>query len=166
MKILTVDNKTYELDDIPEVVDDLRYGVLDYSNPKNVDYYFIPLVFLESFYSPAAVLQIGDNTLSIPLDWSLVICDPEVGEPEVVNLMALNDRGFHAFTINPITGFKPEFIDVQITNVYTDIKWYSPKLKFGHLLVVPIEDGDEPRCALFVKESNKIPEVLDINQIW
>ena len=52
MKILTVDNKTYELDDIPEVVDDLRYGVLDYSNPKNVDYYFIPLVFLESFYSP------------------------------------------------------------------------------------------------------------------
>ena len=49
MKILTVDNKTYELDDIP-VVDDLRYGVLDYSNPKNVDYYFIPLVFLESFF--------------------------------------------------------------------------------------------------------------------
>ena len=43
MKILTVDNKTYELDDIPEVVDDLRYGVLDYSNPKNVDYYFIPV---------------------------------------------------------------------------------------------------------------------------
>ena len=166
MKILTVENKTYELDDIPEVVDDLRYGVLDYSNPKNVDYYFIPLVFLESFYSPAAVLQIGQNTINIPLDWSIVICDPEVGDPEVVNLMALNDRGFHAFTINPISGFKPEFVDVQITNVYTDIKWYSPKLKFGHLLVVPIEDGDEPKCALFVKESNKIPEVLDINQIW
>ena len=67
---------------------------------------------------------------------------------------------------NPITGFKTEFIDVQIINVYTDIKWYAPKLKFGHLLVVPIEDGDEPMCALFVKESNKIPEVLDINQIW
>ena len=99
MKILTVDNKTYELDDIPEVVDDLRYGVLDYSNPKNVDYYFfIPLVFPESFY-PAAVLQVGDNTINIPLDWSFVICDPEVGEPEVLNLMSLNDRGFHAFTI-------------------------------------------------------------------
>ena len=78
MKILTVDNKTYELDDIPEVVDDLRYGVLDYSNPKNVDYYFIPLVFLESFYP--SVLQIGDNTLSIPR-LSLVLVDPEVGEP-------------------------------------------------------------------------------------
>ena len=73
MKILTVDNKTYELDDIPEVVDDLRYGVLDYSNPKNVDYYFIPLVFLQKVFI-LPVLQIGDNTLSIPLDWSLVIC--------------------------------------------------------------------------------------------
>ena len=66
MKILTVDNQCYELDDIPEVVEDLRYGVLDYSNPKNVDYFFIPLVFLESFYSPAAVLQVGENTINIP----------------------------------------------------------------------------------------------------
>ena len=66
MKILTVDNKTYELDDIPEVVDDLRYGVLDYSNPKNVDYYFIPCIPQKVFILP--VLQIGDNTLSILLD--------------------------------------------------------------------------------------------------
>ena len=50
MKILTVDNKTYELDDMTEVVDDLRYGVLDYSNPQNVDYYFI-LYLLRKFLS-------------------------------------------------------------------------------------------------------------------
>ena len=53
MKILTVDNKTYELDDILEVVDDLRYGVLDYSNPKNVDYYFILPVFQKVFILPS-----------------------------------------------------------------------------------------------------------------
>ena len=29
--------------------------------------------------------------------------------------------------------------------------------------MVPIEDKPEPMCALFVKEANKIPEVLDIN---
>ena len=65
MKILTVENETYDLDEIPETVDDLRYGILDYTNPKNVDYYFIPLVFLESFYAPAAVLQIGENIVNI-----------------------------------------------------------------------------------------------------
>ena len=39
--------------------------------------------------------------------------------------MALNDRGFSHLQLIPITGFRLEFIDVQITNVYTDIKWYS-----------------------------------------
>ena len=56
MKILTVENQTYELDDIPDTIEDLRYNILDYSNPGHIDYYFIPLVFLESFYAPAAVL--------------------------------------------------------------------------------------------------------------
>ena len=50
MNILTVDNKSYDLDRLPEEIDeDLRYGVLDYSNPAEVDYMFVPLVFLESF---------------------------------------------------------------------------------------------------------------------
>ncbi len=83
MKILTVENKTYELDEIPDQVEDLRYGILDYSDPKNVDYYFVPLVFLESFYSPAAVLQIGGKLINVPLDWSMVICDPEVANQKL-----------------------------------------------------------------------------------
>lgn len=166
MKILTVENTTYDLDEIPETVDDLRYAILDYTNPKNVDYYFIPLVFLESFYAPAAVLQIGNATVNMPLDWSVVICDPDVGDPEVVSLMSMNDRGFHAFALNPITGFKPEYPEISITNVYTDVKWYAPKLKFGHLLCVPLSDEPESPCALFVKDANKLPEVLDISELW
>lgn len=166
MKILTVENTTYNLDEIPETIDDLRYGILDYGNPGNIDYYFIPLVFLESFYAPAAVLQIGENTISMPLDWSIVICDQEVGDPEVVSLMSLNDRGFSAFAFNPISGFTAEYLDISITNIYTDVKWYSPKLKFGHLLCVPLNDNPGSPCVLFVKDANKLPEVLDINELW
>jgi hypothetical protein len=166
MKILTVDNKPYELDEIPDTVEDIRYSVLDYSNPKNVDYYFYPLVFMESFYSPAAVLKVGDHTVNIPLDWSVVVCDPMVGEPEVMSLMSLNDRGFHAFAFNPLTGFMPSYLDLSISNIYTDVKWYAPKLKFGHILVVPLEDKENPVCALFIKEANKIPEVLDISELF
>ena len=118
MKILTVENETYDLDEIPETIDDLRYGILDYTNPSNVDYYFIPLVFLESFYAPAAILQIGQTTISMPLDWHMVICDAEVGDPEVMSLMSLNDRGFTAFAFNPITGFSAQYIDVSIVNIY------------------------------------------------
>ena len=166
MKILTVDNKPYELDEIPDTIEDLRYSVLDYSNPKYVDYYFYPLVFMESFYSPAAVLQVGPHTVNIPLDWSVVVCDPMIGEPEVMSLMSLNDRGFHAFSFNPLTGFMPGYLDLSIANIYTDVKWYAPKLKFGHILVVPLEDKENPACALFIKEANKIPEVLDISELF
>ncbi|MDA9302720.1 hypothetical protein N8072_00930 [bacterium] len=166
MKILTVDNETYELDEIPETIEDLRYGVLDYTNPKNVDYYFIPLIFLESFYSPAAVLQIGKYTVNVPLDWSIIICDPEVGDPEVVSLMSLNDRGFTTFVMNPINGFQPQYLQVDIVNVYNDIKWHAPKLKYGHLLCVPLSDEPESPCIIIVKDANKIPEVLDMNEIW
>jgi len=166
MKILTVENETYDLDDIPETIDDLRYGVLDYTNPAHIDYYFIPLVFLESFYAPAAILQIGQVTISMPLDWHIVICDAEVGDPEIMSLMSLNDRGFTAFAFNPITGFKPEYVDISIVNIYSDVKWYAPKLKYGHLLCVPLSDQPNSPCVLFVKDANKLPEVLDIGELW
>ena len=80
--------QTYDLDEAPDTVEDLRYSILDYSNPSYIDYYFIPLVFLESFYAPAAVIRVGEHTINMPLDWSIVICDPMVGDPEVVSLMS------------------------------------------------------------------------------
>ena len=60
MKILTLDNQTYTLERIPEYVDEkLRFAVLDNTNPEEPDFFYIPLIFLESFNAPAAVLQIG-----------------------------------------------------------------------------------------------------------
>lgn len=167
MNILTVDNRAYDLDRLPEEIDeDLRYGVLDYSNPAEVDYMFVPLVFLESFSCPAAVLRIGNNEVKMPLDWSLIIGEPDHGEPEIISIMSLNDRGFSTFTFNPINGYKPEWKTVEVVNVYQEVKWYVPKLKFGHLLAVPLTGGEDPTCAFFLKEANKVPEVLDLNKIW
>lgn len=165
-QILTVENDSYELDSVPEVIDDIRYCVLDYSNKNDADYYFVPLVFLEIFNSPAAVLQIGRSKVKMPLDWSVIICDPEHGEPEVLPITALSDRGFCAFTFNPISGFLPKFQEIEITNVFQEVKWTFPKLKFGHILAVPIDTGSEPACAFFVKDANKVPDVLDTYHLW
>jgi hypothetical protein len=166
MKILTVENQSYDLDYVPEEIDDIRYCVLDYSNKNEADYFFVPLVFLEIFNAPAAVLKIGNNMVKMPLDWSLIICEPDVGEPEVVPITSLNDRGFHAFTFNPITGFLPKFQEVEITNVFQEVKWHFPKLKYGHLLAVPLDDKEGSQCAFFVKETSKIPDVLDTYHLW
>ena len=43
MKILTVENKTYDINCVPDEIDDIRYCVLDASDPEFVDFYFLPL---------------------------------------------------------------------------------------------------------------------------
>ena len=50
MNILTVENNVYNLDSVPDEIDDLRYCVLDVNDPEYYDYFWHPLVFLESFY--------------------------------------------------------------------------------------------------------------------
>lgn len=166
MNILTVDNVAFELNQLPDEIEDLRYGVLDWSDPKNVDYHFVPLIFMETFHAPAAVLRIGNNVIQVPLDWHVVIGEPDHGDPEVLSIMHINDRGFSAFTFNPISSFRPEFRPIEIINVFQDVRWFTPKLKYGHILAVPLEAGEKPVCAYFVKETNKLPEVLDISKIF
>ena len=166
MKVLTLENEALELDTLPEEIDDIRYSVLDYTDPNNVDYIFVPLVFLESFNAPAATVRIGNNKINVPLDWSLVISEPDIGDAEVMSLMTLNDRDFKAFCFNPLTDVMPGFLPITIENVFSETKWFFPKLKPGHILTLPLGEGKQPRCAYFVKETNKIPEVLSIDQIW
>ena len=56
----------------------------------------------------------------------------------------------------PLSTKIPDCYDITITNIYQDVKWFFPKLKHGHMLAVPLESKDKPRCAYFVKEQNKI----------
>jgi len=167
MKILTLENRTYTLEKIPEYVDDnLRFAVLDNSNPTDPDYFFIPLIFLESFNAPAAVLQIGPYKLSMPLDWKMVIGEAEQGELHVLPITSLNDRGFEAFTFNPLLGSKPEFFEVDIVDIYQEVKWYFPKIKSGQILAIPLQNGKNPKCAYFVKDISKQCENLDYGSVW
>ena len=62
MKILTLENKCFLLNNLPEeLTDDVRFAVLDNSNPKEPVFFFIPLIFLESW--DKMTLPIGLQTL-------------------------------------------------------------------------------------------------------
>lgn len=159
MKILTVDNTPYELDLVPEEIDDIRYCVLDASDESNVDYYFLPLIFLESFHAPAICLQIGQSQIQVPMDWSILICDDDYSAVEIIPLASLNNRGFKALTLNPLKGLSIKSEELAITNIYQDVKWFFPKLKNGHILAVPLENKKTPQCAFFVKEANKVCDI-------
>ena len=167
MKILQLENKTYTLEKIPEYVDDkLRFAVLDNSNPEEPDYFFIPLIFLESFNAPAAVLQIGKYKINMPLDWKMVIGEAEQGELHVLPITSLNDRGFDAFLFNPLSSSKPDFAEIDIIDIYQEVKWYFPKIKSGQILCVPLEDKYAPQCAYFVKDISRQCEQIEYSEVW
>lgn len=155
------------MNEIPDEVDDLRFCVLDNSAPKNPDYFFIPLIFLERFNSPALVLKIGNSIIRMPVDWQVLIGEPDMGDLEVVPLTCINDRGFKVFTFNPLTSFRPEFQTIDVIDIYQDVKWYFPKLKSGQMLAVPLQEhGEKPLCAYFVKEISKASEIVDYSKCW
>ena len=166
MRILTLDNTSYEMNEIPNEIDEIRFCVLDNSDPKEPDYFYIPLIFLESFNSPALVLKIGEHVIRMPVDWQLLIGEPDFGDLEVVPLTSINDRGFSVFCFNPLTSFRPEFMPVEIVDIYQDVKWYFPKLKPGQMLAIPLTKGEKPLCAYFIKDISRQSEVVDYSKVW
>jgi hypothetical protein len=168
MRILNLENnRAYDMNEIPEEVEDLRFCILDNSDPKNPDYFFIPLIFLESFNSPALVLRIGKWTVKMPVDWQMLIGESDLGDLEVVPLTSINDRGFSAFCFNPLTSFRPEFHPIEIVDIYQDVKWYFPKLKSGQMLAVPLEsESTGPMCVYFVKDLSRASEIVDFSKAW
>ena len=167
MRILTLENECFNLDDLPEQIeDDVRFSVLDNSDPKNPDFFFVPLIFLESFSAPAIVLEINGNEIMMPVDWHIAVGDSQSGmDLEVLPLTSINDRGFEAFLFNPLKSFKCDFGTLKVVNFYNDVKWYFPKMKNGQLLSVPITEGKNPLCAFFVKDISRQSELIDYSQL-
>jgi hypothetical protein len=166
MKILTLENIAYDLDTLPEEIDDMRFAILDNSDPANPDYHYIPLIFLESFSAPALVLRIGQEQIRMPVDWQILIGEPDLGDLEVLPLTSINDRGFRAFQFNPLSSFRPSFPDIEIVDVYHEVAWYAPKLKNGQMLAVPTSDQPDPDCVYFVKDISRNCEIVNYNLAW
>jgi len=167
MRILTLDNECFLLNNLPdELEDDIRFSVLDNSDSANPDFFFIPLIFLESFSSPAIIMEIDGNEIMMPIDWHIAVGDSQSGNDlEVLPLTSINDRGFEAFLFNPLSSYKCDFGTLKITNFYNEVKWYFPKTKNGQLLSVPITTGKNPKCAYFIKDISRQSEVIDYAEL-
>lgn len=108
----------------------------------------------------------NDVLIKMPIDWQILIGEPEFGDLETVKLTSVNDRGFKAFEFNPLSSFKPTFLDIEIVDVYNDVTWYTPRLKNGQFLCVPIDSSTKPRCIYFVKEISRNCEIVDYQQAF
>ena len=163
MYILTIDNSSYSIDQIPNKSNDIRFCVFDCTVVESSDYIFIPLVFLESYTYDIAELKIGNYILHIPLNWHILVSDGTQRELEILPIEEISGRGFKAFAMNPMTGFMPYFLDVDVINICSDIHWFAPKLRHGHILSVPIENKKNPLCVYLVSDNSKLPETIDVS---
>ena len=175
MQILTLENTTYLLNKVPDEVDeDMRFSVLDNSDPKNPDFFFVPLIYLESFSSPSAVLEIMPGNTSrdeggkiqMPLDWHILLGDPECGDLEILPLTSLNDRSFHAFCYNPLTSVMPSYQEINLVNIYNEVEWYFPRTRSNQLLSIPLQTKPNPPCIYFIKEINRNTDQVILNNLF
>ena len=167
MQILTLDNTSFDLNSLPDEVDEnMRFAVLDNNTPSEPDFFFMPLIFLESFNSPAMVLKIGNEEVTLPLDWSIAVGDAQSAcDIEILPLTSLNDRGFDALCFNPLSSFRVEFKKIEIVNFYNDVKWYFPKMKNNQLLAVPLGQEPKPLCCYAIKEISRQNELIQLDKL-
>ena len=166
MKILTPDNKCFEMNSLPEEIDDIRYCVMDVTDKDDPDFFFIPLVFIETFSAPSMNISIGPYNIEMPIDWNIMIGEADLGVCEFIPLTSINERKFDTLLTNPLKGFTMDWQPVKVNNVFADVKWFFPKLKYGHILAIPLEYGDSPKCAYFVKDLNRIPDQMSSHDFF
>lgn len=167
MNILDVENQTIDLNQLPELdVSDLRFAVLDNSDIQNPDFFFLPLVYLEIFNSPAMVLSINEHEIVLPIDWHIAIGDNTTScDIEIMPLTSLNNRGFSAMVFNPLTSFRLEFKPIEIINFYNDVKWYTPKMKANQLLAMPISEEDESDCIFIIRDIGRLCDQIKLDRL-
>lgn len=165
MLILTPENKSYNLDTIPEEIDDIRYCTYD-ALRSDPDYYFHPLIFIEQFNCPGALLQIGSYRIQMPLDWSVVVVDEELTASEIVPITSLNDRESFTLVYNPLAQMIPSVASIKIVNIFNDVKWFFPKIQHGSLLPIPLSMDDKPKCSLFLSDRTKIQNIFEVGMLF
>jgi len=173
MLILNEENNPVDLNLIPEQCD-LFFWVFDNSTGAK-DYFCVPLIMLESFYAPTIKLRLTTNTsrrhpeyqyINVPADYQILIGEPSHGDLEINPVTSVSSRNFKAFSVNPISSFTADYLQLEVEDVLPSVKWFVPKTKTGQLLSVPIENCHRPKCIYLVRDMPKSLEVVRSSDAW
>lgn len=139
MKVLTIGNEPFELNQVVPNMDDLYYSVIDASDINEPDYMFHKLHIFTSYEHPSVELQIGDFTVEVPLNWKILTGHPDEGVLELVSIEDLLGFDYKAFVTNPLHGIIPNYMDIKVNKAYpTNTRWFVPKLQKKNMLAVPV----------------------------
>ena len=166
MYILSNNNTAIPLVSLVDSDDEVSFSYLDNTEPNFPDFYFQNLVFIESYIATAVELKLGNYKIIMPVDWSIVVGDGQSDcDLEILPVTTLTTRGFEALTFNPISSFRTDFLPIEVTNMYPNVKWCFPKLTPGHALTVPIKAGYAPPCCYFMRDIPKQSEIIILDKL-
>lgn len=161
MNILTPENHAFDVDQITDTIPEEMYCVLDLGEHGNSDYYFRHIHNVVSFNSISVDLQIGNDVVQVPLGWQILLGDEDSGMLEMCTIEnILNMKEPCAFVYNPIRSMYARYLPVKVLRIFTfPIKWQMPMLQRKNLLAVPLCNGENPLCAYFADENEKIQDL-------
>jgi hypothetical protein len=172
MLILTEHNSPLETDGIADSTG-VHFCVLDFSKQKNPDYYFEPMIYVETFATHITVLSVGPFQVTLPFSWCILV--GELGKPvEYVSIEDILSRDLSAFCINPISGFSPIYLPIRLEEPRRNVSLSMPPVKQHQLLVLPIgyernsegERKEGPLCIMASDRKAKIIDSMDASLLW
>lgn len=163
-RVLTPENRVADLN--RQIPHDLHYCVLDCNEAADPDFFFIPLLLIQNNPRSIATIQIGKFQVAIPAHWSVLVTARELGEADFIPIEELAGREFEVFVWNPLKDYMPQYLDMRLVECSAPKVWIIPKLKRGHVLVVPVSEEPGAPCAMFVEDMTKLQKGLDITNIF
>lgn len=160
MLILDENNEVRDTDRIDE---SCFYSILRFKDPKNPDFFFDELTYIEEFTSYTMKIEVGRHTLFVPFHWSILCSDGEY--VQTIPLYEFSGRNFQAFCLNPLDGYIPHYPTIRLVEIFSNTTWSAPPIQDKDMLVVPIGHEPEPNaidkgplCAILS------PHKLDISR--
>lgn len=94
MKILSELNQPYSLIDINDpVIVNYFWGY----SALHQDFMHFPIMYLEELTGPAVKIRIGEEILTVPSNWNIMICDPETTIIDMIDMTQAMGSSFSAF---------------------------------------------------------------------
>jgi hypothetical protein len=149
-------------------------SVLSFSDFKNPDFYFREITSYEQIECASASLTIGAFSLVVPFPWCILVTDFDT--VDCLPIENLNGRSMPGFCLNPIDGYRAEYLTVKLKMMYPSGTFIIPMLGNKDMLVVPLgharqrhdRDGNiietGPLCVIL--SPTKMELSKPISDIW
>jgi hypothetical protein len=163
MIILTEENTPLNIQTNFDILKEKRimFSVFDCSLKDNYDFFFLPLIYLESHKTDIAILKLNNNLVYLPVNYKILIGERYYDKLENVSIFDCYSGIFSAICLNPINCYTLDFVKIEVVSILNDVIWFFPKIKNYNYVVYPIENKKSPKCILVANDIIRLPDELE-----